>query len=232
MHTICGMTTQQQLTLSQIFSENVKKHMSQRKLGSGPDALRKHSGVGQGVAVGIVHGTGDNRLSTIEKVAKKFRVTPWQMLLPHVQTPDEFAVTIPRYDNAAGMGKGVALLETDSVVERITVTKPWLQAHIPSTTRPGDLRIITALGDSMEPTLKDGDFVLVDTAINTLDVDGIYVLRDPPEALFIKRVSRIKRDGKIGPVVTSDNPATPPFGTPEGLEVIGKVVWGLVGKKL
>lgn len=168
-------------------------------------------------------------LETVEKVAKAFGREPWQMLLPHVQTADEFVLTIPRYRNAAGMGKGVALLESDSVVERITVTKPWVQAHVPSGTKPQNLRIITAYGDSMEPTLNNGDFVLVDTALDSLDRDGVYVLMEPVKGeLFVKRVSRTDK----GPFVTSDNPKAPPFGSPEGLKVVGKVVYAWNGRTL
>lgn len=232
-HTILGMGDQKQLKLSVLLSANVKSQMAKRSLGVSADALRSETGVGQGTAVSLLSGESDARLSTVEKLAKKWRMTPWQLLLPNIETADEFAVTIPRLANAAGMGKGVALLDSDSVVERITVTKPWLQAHVPSSVRPENLRIITALGDSMEPTLKNGDMVLVDTAPHKLDLDGVYVLMDPESSqLWIKRVSRIKRDGKIIAVVTSDNPTTPPFGDPEGMTVVGKVVRALIVKEL
>src|SRR3546814_3221150 len=90
---------------------------------------------------------------------------------------------------------------------------------------PRDLSVIRVTGDSMFPTLSDGDEILVDAsdAAGRLR-DGIYVLR-VDGAIMVKRLA-------VNPAghdftVTSDNPAYPPW---TGLDlnavtVIGRVVW-------
>lgn len=66
-----------------------------------------------------------------------------------------------------------------------------------------DYMTVTIEGDSMAPTLVGGDFIVIDRAVQRINVSGIYVLRFDGE-LTVKRVIR-RSDGSI--IVTSDNPA-------------------------
>ena len=73
----------------------------------------------------------------------------------------------------------------------------------------------------MEPLLRDGDEILVDTAPRPLR-DGIYVAR-LDEALLVKRIA-LGRGGTVS--LISANPAYPPIEAPrDELDVIGRVVW-------
>ena len=80
-------------------------------------------------------------------------------------------------------------------------------------------------GDSMEPTLHDGDEVMVDLNDGQSRLrDGIYVLR-MDDMLSVKRVA-IEPQGKRVSVL-SDNPAYPSW---RGLEkrtinIVGRVLW-------
>lgn len=65
---------------------------------------------------------------------------------------------------------------------------------------------VTVSGDSMEPTLSDGDVIIVDTTKTTIDASGIYVLRIAGD-LIVKRVHR-RVDGSL--VIKGDNPAYEP----------------------
>lgn len=96
--------------------------------------------------------------------------------------------------------------------------------------KPDRISIIQVQGESMAPTLCDGDDILVnhDDADARLR-DGIYVvLLD--ELLFVKRVALGPRRGQY--TVKSDNPAYPQWEDldPRLMKVIGRVVW--VGRKL
>jgi phage repressor protein C with HTH and peptisase S24 domain len=95
---------------------------------------------------------------------------------------------------------------------------------------PGRLSMIRVEGDSMAPTLSDGDEILVDggDAAGRLR-DGIYVLRIE-EALVVKRVAMSPAGGRVS--VLSDNPAYPgwPDCEPGSINVVGRVVW--VGRRL
>jgi len=83
----------------------------------------------------------------------------------------------------------------------------------------GDLSLIRAQGDSMEPTIHDGDQMLVDRADRqVMGRGGIYVIRHE-DGLLVKRLRRIADGFEI----VSDNPIHPPVsGRPE---IVGRVVW-------
>ena len=90
--------------------------------------------------------------------------------------------------------------------------------------------MIEVQGDSMQPTMMDGDMLLVNSQVNQIR-DGIYVLRFDG-LLMVKRLQR-QPGGHV--MVTSDNPAYTPFTVDlndESTEfsVLGKVVW--VGRRL
>lgn len=90
--------------------------------------------------------------------------------------------------------------------------------------QPDKLFLVDVWGASMEPTLYQGDVVLVDTTRNQLNIDGIYVFRDN-DMLFVKRIVR-QINGRI--IVKSDNTRYEPYSfDPDagGSKVFGKVVW-------
>ena len=66
---------------------------------------------------------------------------------------------------------------------------------------PDCARVLTAKGDSMEPTIRDGDVLLVDTSIDSLINHGIYVLVYAGLVL-VKRVTK-RMDGSV--LIRSDN---------------------------
>jgi len=134
---------------------------------------------------------------------------------PEATANADASIRIARYDAAASAGAG-ALVDSGwqrggeaidaAVLNRLRV-------------RPSDASIITATGDSMLPTIADGDEMLVNTADRTPGArGGIYVLRIDG-TLAVKRVAR-QADGWR---ITSDNPAYPPM-RPEAVEIIGRVV--------
>lgn len=95
--------------------------------------------------------------------------------------------------------------------------------------RPAALSIIRVEGESMLPTLADGDDILVDAddAASRLR-DGIYVLR-VGEALIVKRVA-LKPIG--GLEILSDNPGSRGWKDvdPASLSIVGRVIWA--GRRL
>ena len=104
----------------------------------------------------------------------------------------------------------------------------WLKALTAS--RPSDLSIIRVEGDSMAPTLNDGDDILVDIAgCREALRDGIYVLR-VEDSLLVKRLAIHPLGRRL--TVQSDNPAYPDWpdcGLDE-VKCIGRVIWA--GRKI
>lgn len=57
-----------------------------------------------------------------------------------------------------------------------------------------DVKMVTARGDSMAPTINEGDRLVIDTTVNAIRDDAIYVLRIGAE-LMLRRVQRDVRGG-------------------------------------
>jgi phage repressor protein C with HTH and peptisase S24 domain len=133
-------------------------------------------------------------------------------------------VTVPVLDTAASAGPG-AVGEDRLSAAGMGFSEQWLRRLRPGGGRDG-LSVIAVRGDSMMPTLADGDEILVDRhdAADSLR-DGIYVLRIDG-ALLVKR---LVRDGEAL-AVRSDNPAAGPVDLAGGVDVIGRVLWA--GRKL
>jgi phage repressor protein C with HTH and peptisase S24 domain len=89
--------------------------------------------------------------------------------------------------------------------------------------------LIRVEGDSMQPTLNDGDDIMVDkgAALKPLR-DGIHVIRIDG-VLMVKRLAPAP-GGRLS--VLSDNPAYPSWldRDPAEVQVVGRVVW--VGRRL
>src|ERR1700722_10684965 len=83
--------------------------------------------------------------------------------------------------------------------EFIAFRHDWVRAVLGI--EPGDLIMETAVGESMRPTIQDGDLLLVDTTDRTFSSFGVYVLEIGGERL-VKRVQR-KLDGSL--VLISEN---------------------------
>ena len=78
-------------------------------------------------------------------------------------------------------------------------------------------------GDSMEPTLHDGDFVVFKTYVGDgSDIPNrkVVVVRNHHGELMVKRLTRV--NGSI--VLTSDNPKYPPIPPSADLQVVGVAV--------
>ena len=92
---------------------------------------------------------------------------------------------------------------------------------LPDWVRHDRLICISAAGDSMHPTLRDGDLVALDHS-RTDPLDGaIFVLRSDA-GVAIKRL----RGRPGGPWrLTSDNPRYPPRPVTAAHRIIGRVAW-------
>jgi phage repressor protein C with HTH and peptisase S24 domain len=90
---------------------------------------------------------------------------------------------------------------------------------------PGDLALEIAVGESMEPAIRSGDLLLLDTTDRRFRNFGIYVIEVRGERL-VKRVQR-KFDGSL--ILISDNGLYQPESIPADLakevQVVGRVIW-------
>lgn len=136
-------------------------------------------------------------------------------------------VQIPILEVEASAGHG-ALAELEAKSAQFGFDEGWLRKLTAS--NASKLSIIKVTGDSMEPTLNDGDEVMVDLADGQARLrDGIYVLR-MDDALNVKRVAIEPKGRQIS--VVSDNPAYPSWNGLErrAINIVGRVLW--FGRKL
>jgi len=127
-------------------------------------------------------------------------------------------LTVPVLDTAASAGPG-AVGEDRRSAAGLGFSEEWLKRLRRSGGSEG-LSVIGVRGDSMLPTLSDGDEILVDEADHEPLREGIYVLR-VDGALLVKRLVREDE----GFVVKSDNPNAGPVDLSNGWAVIGRVLW-------
>jgi hypothetical protein len=129
-------------------------------------------------------------------------------------------VSLPRFDASFSMGPGALVADNPEPLGYWMVEEQWLRGltlAIPST-----LAIVRADGDSMQPTLQGGDWVLIDMTQTRLTREGIYALRVGTD-VWIKRMSLNLREKTVR--IISDNPTTPVQEVEEeDLQVIGKVI--------
>ena len=138
----------------------------------------------------------------------------------------EAVVAIPRL--ALGASAGPGSLDGDERAAGVVGMDPRALREL--TANPGSVSAIKVTGDSMSPTLDDGDDIFVDRSDAAERLrDGIYVLRFD-EALNVKRIARSPDGARL--TVRSDNPAYPswPDCDPARIDIIGRVIW--VGKRV
>ena len=138
------------------------------------------------------------------------------------QTPMDGMIEVPVLDVDASAGFG-AIASDESSYTRFGFDEKWLRRLTGA--KGASLSIVSVLGDSMEPTLSDGDEVLVDASDHGSRLrDGIYVLRSD-DTLVVKRIAI--KPGAKQITISSDNPAYPSWNDMdrEGVEVIGRVIW-------
>lgn len=140
-----------------------------------------------------------------------------------VADPKEYVV-IPRYDVRGSCGEGIDVNEV-TIVDGMPMPVAWLRAqNLPESHL---LAVIEASGDSMQPTIEDGQTLIV----NTVDIEPkstkIYLICIDGK-LFIKRLIYTP-DGWI---MRSDNPNKsnyPDFVIEEerfnNIDIQGRVVW-------
>lgn len=142
------------------------------------------------------------------------------LMIPQAGSAEGFAL-VPRLDIQASAGNGRVAL-SEEPLEYLAFQAAWLRGR---GINPASARILTARGDSMEETIRDGDVLLVDTSIDRVRDNSIYVVI-LGDMVLVKRIhGRINGSLQL----ISDNPRYPAEEVPKGevdqLHVAGRVAW-------
>jgi SOS-response transcriptional repressor LexA len=135
-------------------------------------------------------------------------------------------VSVPRLSLGASAGGGT-LDEDERAAGVMAFDARWLR-HLG--VRPQRVSIIRVDGESMAPTLSDGDDIMVDHDDDAERLrDGVYVLR-LDGVLMVKRIALGPLRGRFS--VLSDNAHYPDWTDidPALVDIVGRVVW--TGRRL
>lgn len=172
----------------------------------------------------IKRGTPRRLAEEDRRILARYFGVPEQLLgAPQADADGSAAhVAVPRLDIGASAGPG-AFTGEERALSHIAFDPQWLRRL--GASDADRLSIIRVEGDSMAPTLADGDEILVDRADGAERLrDGIYVLRRD-DALVVKRVALDPAGGNAA--IRSDNPAYPSWEdcALSSIAIVGRVVW-------
>lgn len=201
-------------------------------------ALAEALGVERSVANRVANGHVSMNARRVDAVAKLFGVSRDEMLfragiaseapataptLPEMpDDPDLPMVGIQNIDLAYGLGATFA--DGAVTVDVLQFPKAWVQTITSS--EAAHLTWTRGRGESMEPTIGDGDLILLDRSQRKpREQDALWALTVGDVAM-IKRL-RVKGDRYV---ILSDNPSVPPDEEPiREVNIVARVVF--VGKR-
>lgn len=200
--------------------------------------IADRAGVDPGTLQKKLSGQDQNRLSqrTIEKLRAAFPSFPgWsahataETRLPYrPQGPvPKFGAPLPDMVEIAAIdlnfGLGAAFMDSE-IVEHEAATMLFPRDWLRSITRSPPERLYWAkgIGNSMEPTIGDGDVILIDRSATGSTFGDLYWAIAYGQTGMIKRL-RPMPDGSVK--ILSDNPAVPPELAHDGeLHIFGRVI--------
>lgn len=137
-------------------------------------------------------------------------------------------IEIERFDVSGSMGPGSEPPEINTVVETMSLDASWVRQNLVYTS-VDNLKLISGRGDSMSPTIRNGDPVLVDVGVVSIEADAIY--------FFIMRgqlhIKRVQRD-LDGLTIISDNDKYQSIRVPadreEDLTILAQIIYWWNGR--
>lgn len=205
-----------------------------RELGLNESELGRRAKVPQPTINRILSGESQSpRKSTVEPIATALGVSPDWLLFGggeektrELTSPSEkeYAL-IPQFTARGACGDGY-FNEHVEVTEGLAFKREWIRRM---NSKPENLYVIYADGDSMEPYIFEGDVVLFDTSKTEPKDKQVYVIRRPDGGNSIKRLSQMLSGAWV---IRSDNPDKISFpdepvseAALHDMPILGRVIW-------
>jgi len=176
--------------------------------------------------------SGRPNLERLERVAKVLKVdSDWLLYevghvegrLPFADRPDDEFIAIAHAAARPSMGGGAIVEDEGRPGRDYHFRRSWVRDKLRAA--PSMLRVLQVEGDSMLPTLEDGDTVLVDMNQRSPTPPGIFVLHDGM-GLVAKRLEHVPLSDPPRLRIISDNARYTPYEcTAEEINVIGRIRW-------
>lgn len=205
-----------------------------RQLGLSPAHVAEMAGVNRSFVYDILRGRsarpGLDRLADVARVLKVGQdwlihgIGEVEGESPFIDNPDDTFVAIAHASPRPSMGGGAVVLEDRDTPGRVYhFRRAWIRNNLRAS--PSQLRIMQVSGDSMAPTLLDGDTVLVDMTRRAPNPPGIFVL-DDGIGLVAKRLEHIPNSDPPALRVISDNKHYPEYErTADEIHITGRIRW-------
>lgn len=132
---------------------------------------------------------------------------------------------VPELELGYSMGGG-AVFDQYEQKGVVPFQRAWLRSMMRGAI--ADLFVARGEGDSMQPTILDGDIVLIDTAQRDIrQQDRIWAVSYGDLGM----IKRVRRTPQGNYQLLSDNPAVPPVeAADEEMHVVGRVIW--IGRRI
>jgi phage repressor protein C with HTH and peptisase S24 domain len=204
-----------------------------RQLGLQAGQVAELAGVNRSFVYDILRGRSENpNLERLGQVAGVLKVERKWLLhgigdvegeSPIIDNPDEVFVSVPHVSVRPSMGGGVVVEDEPQYARPYHFQRSWIRHDLKA--EPTNLRIMHVEGDSMMPTLHDGDAILVDIGRRAPTPPGLFVLHDGI-GVVAKRLEHIPYSEPPSVRVISDNALYSPYErTAEEINIIGRIRW-------
>lgn len=223
-----------------------------QKSGKTQADLTRHLKADKATVSNFFKGTRRLKLEEIEPVARFLEVSIIDVLthlgieLDSVTTSTDISATLAKHDltefleiNVRRSGDGVldriqrprgvetlgevALMDLD--VDESIWCVPTDFAKSTLRVRSADARLIEVIGDSMEPTMRTGDRVLIDLSMTSPSPPGVFAIYDG-YGLVVKRIEIVLNSSPAMLRIMSDNDKHETVLVPlDKTMIIGRVAW-------
>ena len=215
---------------------NIAQRLKARafQLDMSPAAVAEASGLNRSFIYDIIRGKSVRPTrSKLQKVADVLRVDVAWLIdgdgtldgeEPKIYSPDTTFVGISGVKAKASAGGGTIVHAEDEQVSKMYhFRQSWIENELDANAK--QLRILRVTGDSMMPTLNDGDTILVDMGRKSPYPPGLFVLHDGM-GLMAKRIEHIPSSEPPRISVTSDNPNYSPYECLlDEVNIVGRIRW-------
>jgi len=200
---------------------DAKLHETRQSQRAFSDALD----IDKATAHNILRGKRPLKLEEIEGVAKFLNTTTYEVLMKaginvkgfpdNAEPANENTLQISEVSTKGGLG--------DAQIAEWGIPSNYLDAYLD--VDAASTRVIVVQGDSMEPTLRSGDRVMLDIGDTTPSPAGLFAIWDGI-GISIKRIEAILNSSPLTLKIQSDSDLTENV-TAEAADVkiIGRVVW-------
>ncbi|SFR79701.1 XRE family transcriptional regulator [Sphingomonas jatrophae] len=206
------------------------------QLGMSQSELARRAGLTQSAINGLIRGAARGT-KHLHVIARELQTTP-AYLAGETEDPNLDATPRPTSADIANQLDSVLVpvaseeftlggggeVEESAIVDHVPFARKWLRDH--GVTRFDQLLLVPTSGDSMVPTISDGDMLLVDRArVEVRQPDLVWCFLVAGQGL----VKRLRREPKGGFSVVSDNAAIyAPYSVAEDdVTIVGQVISAL-----